>query len=32
MHCAEKARDDEKYDVRYRDWGCPIGKSMSGST
>ena len=30
MHSAEKSRDatldDEKYDVRYRDRGRPIGK------
>ena len=29
-HSAEKVRDatldDDKYDVRYRDWGRPIGK------
>ena len=35
-HSAEKARDttldDEKYDVRYRDWGRPIGKNMSDGT
>ena len=32
-HNAEKSRDttldDEKYDVRYRDRGCPVGRNMS---
>jgi len=32
-HSAEKSRDttldSEVYDVRYRDWGRPIGKTMT---
>jgi len=24
--------DDEKYDVHYRDWGRPVGKSMIDGT